>query len=1220
MRLFYEKPAALQELSTDEHAIIAASAGTGKTYTLQHLVVELLLDDRQVRLDEILLVTFTVAATSDLKAKIRATLQLLVESWETARSLEEPAVELSADGTLQPADEVDEQTHWIIDADGIGRLRHGLRNFDRAAIYTIHGFCQRILVEHAFANRRLFEQEHVSDEDAIAEGFAEMLRHDVRPGTEHQKWLTAYLGAGNDIDDLREKLTGYVQCRGEYRPVETVDLEAFDQFCKRLVPLLEGLDWEAWKEEIKPLAQNADGTSARQSNAIGKRVGKLVDNFVPRFDPDDPVANLFVFNDAFKNRKEIKYFAKDKSQVVLDLVGELGDALRGIEQFAKNCELIVISRLGETLKRRVETLKQREGYFTFNDMVRLVRDTLCDKEADTQLLESIRSQFRYGLIDEFQDTDRDQWDIFRRVFVDSPAEDRHFLYLIGDPKQAIYGFRGGDVYTYLEACTDLEDLGADRVSLRHNYRSTEPVLDACNRIFDADAEEPVQLGEGIEYEQEGVQPGLPWLCLRRGGDPVDAGVTAVELTTERESLGIDQVRWGLLEYYADEIADIVHGRQDLEFRSEDGDGDDCYEPVGAEDIFVLSRKRKQLDNMARLLRRRGVPFAFLKLPGLFQTPEAEDIYDLLLALDSPFDRSRRARAWMTPFFDLELTDLEGLVDVENSDEVFARLLGWSRASRTTDFASLFDRIVDESGLIRRRLLLERGERELTNYLHIFELLADEASRQIRTVEELARRLKRFIDGTASPEAEEAEQQRLETEQKAVQLLTIHGAKGLERGLVFVVPALGGIEKMRKPFRFHTDADDDSQRKKLVEWHDNYGNMRWPDKKQYESAALAEELRLAYVAITRAELMAYVPYATEDSTVYDKLSTESATFLQIIDRTTQLRQAGEADVFEFHTTSIDRRRRGASREEVEASLHDLRDFQLDADRVGPDPEKLREVHRQLLKRRWEVTSFSKMKQRGRTAHNEDEKADDDTEPRPNQVLAGGMATGNFLHQVLEDLEYGLVDDYTADEWVNDERVREFFEARARRFGRFDDAAVDEAMSLVYDTLRAPVALAGSELATGVRGLDESRVRREIEFLFPAPEQHNGAWRRAFADGAQVRGGFVTGVVDLLFEQDGKIYFADWKSDQAHPYDDDALAGIVEERYANQANIYSLAVCRMIGVETPEEYDQRFGGYFYFFVRGMSPDAEGRGIYSGKVDFKDLVGFEETLADTVAEAKL
>ena len=1214
--LLYEKPEALRELRTDRHGLIAASAGTGKTYTLQHLVVEILLDEGdEVRLDEILLVTYTVAATSDLKAKIRETLEQLITGWERARSRGFELAELRNGEVISWSGEVP-PNHWAIDLEGVKRLRHGLRNFDRAAIYTIHGFCQRILVEHAFANRRLFEQEHVSRDDVIAEAFAAMLREDIRPGSEEEKWLSAYLGAGKKIEDLRDALTDFVTCTGEYRPVETVDLDEFQDFTKRLAAVLGPIDAEEWKAEIKPLAQAADGPSASTSNTTARRLKLIQDEFLSVLKPEDPVANLFALYRL--SARDLSYLQRPKYQIVLSLVGEPGELLDRIDEFYIDGELLVVTKLGELLARRVAKLKLQEGYFTFDDMIQVVRDTLIEDDEGGHLLESIRAQFRYGLIDEFQDTDQDQWEIFSKIFVDSPYKDRHFLYLIGDPKQAIYGFRGGDVYTYLDACERLRGLASEETSLTDNYRSTPALLAACNAIFDDGAADPIPFGDRINYEGCGVNPGKPWLELRDDGEPSPVGMTAVELRTEREKVGVRDIRAGLVDQYARQIRSLVNGERRFEYRSTEDSEE--WEQVGAEDIYILCRRRKDLDLMAEALRRQGVPFAFLKKPGLFQTKEALDVYDLLLAIDDPYDRSRRARAWMTPFFDLQLNQLEDLAGIDEREQVFEKLLRWSRMAHPkntgqTEPAQLFGAILEQSGLIRRRLLLERGERELTNYLHLFEILSAEAGHRGQKISELAARLKLFIDDRCAPDGEDTDQQRIETEEKAVQLMTIHASKGLQRGVVFVVPRFG-IINTNPPFRFHEPRDDGSHAR--VEWYDSKKRLSKENQERFEQEAIAEELRLAYVALTRAELMLYMPFIEKDSVLRSDWRVNRDPFMKIMDRVAQLgEEQPTAKYIERLPVSIDIEQQETRFEEVRANLAGVTLFEEEPHQFDRMSQSAR---LQLMLRRWEVTSYSKLKQRRRTTTVPDYDEKGDVDPTTG-VLPGGMATGNFLHLVLEDLDYQWVDEFDRRQWVEDEPMRAFFESRAARYGRYDEPAITVAMEIVYDTLRAPVELDDSVVLDGIKSLDPARNRREVEFLFPVPEldADGETWHRVFRSGADVEGGFATGVVDLLFEHEGKVYFADWKSDLAHPFDTKALNDMVQNRYATQANLYSLALCRMLGIEDRREYDEYFGGYFYFFIRGMSPEKAGRGIYGGKVDWSELQTYEQSLFGVVQEAK-
>ncbi len=1214
--LLYEAPEAVSTLDTTRHGVIDASAGTGKTYTLQHLLVQILLDDREVRLDEVLLVTFTVAATSDLKRKIRETLEGLVRGHERAvrRGLEWAKV---VDGEVVDASQEveaarDEESMWLLDGAAIDHLRQALRNFDRAAIYTIHGFCQRILVEHAFVNQRLFEQEHVSEEDVITQAFRQMLREDIRPGTEAQEWLEAYLGSGHDIASLEESLGNYLTCNGEYRPRVDVDFQEFDRFVEELASVLQGLDVEAWIEETIPIAQATEGVTATQAKSVGSRIERLQNNLLPNLQEGRPVANLVAL--AGIKGSKLKYLQKEKSQLLLGQLGHFGALLDRIDDYYFDVNLMVVQSLGDLLKERVERLKEEEGYFTFNDMVKVVRDRLMDEGEDGALIRHLREEYRYGLIDEFQDTDEAQWDIFRRIFVDSDDEERHFLYLIGDPKQAIYGFRGGNVYTYLKAREALQERGAVEAALGHNFRSTSEVMAATNAIFEKGASPGVNLGEGIEYREGGVRAGKEWLHLYDGDGEVAPGLVAMDLKTESEKIGVDAIRDAMVEHYADEIEVVVKGEEVLSYRPEEGADE---ERVGASEIYVLARARRELDAMADALRARGVPFAFLKLRGLFQSDEAEDIYDLLVAIDDPYDRSKRARAWMTPFFDLEIRDLQGAADGDGESRLLRRLLSWRQLAEHVDFAQLFGRILEESGLIRRRLLLEEGERELTNYFHLFELLAQEGAGQIQSMERLAARLRAFIDGKEAPEADEADQQRLETDEAAVQLLTIHGSKGLQRGLVFVVPKFSKLTDKGKPYRYHELGQGGEVAR--VEWHDSRKNMGDEAEAQYFKEAAAEEMRLAYVAMTRAALRTYIPWTGKAGTVKDKI--DGAPFAEVVERVgAVLEERPELDI-EVREAPLEVERQRMGVEEAKNRLDvDKGGVALPVVEAVGDDEARDEIWQELMMRRWEVTSYSKLKSRGSTARVVDEKGDDDTDIGQLD-LPGGMGTGNFLHLALEELDWNLVERYERPQWFEDQQVDRFMRRQARRFGSYDDAAIRRAKAIVYDALKTPVDV-GSQGATmaSIFGADPRSVQRELEFLFPVPERReDGLIQRTFWRGTEVHAGFVTGIVDLLFRYEGKVYFADWKSDIAADYSAQGLERMVEQRYGTQAMLYTAAISRMLGIDDEEQYEARYGGHFYFFVRGMSPEREGEGIYNGRVGWEELRAYEERLMGIVDESK-
>ncbi|TXD32080.1 AAA family ATPase [Lujinxingia vulgaris] len=1226
--LFYEKPDALLQIRGGQHAVIEASAGTGKTYTIQHIVVDLLLR-RKLSVQDILIVTFTRAATGDLKKKIRETLQELIEAYG---ELDDGAQGTLQGGTLSEGAPADPTNFGEVDEEGFKRLRRALRTFDQAAIYTIHGFCQRILVEHAFANKRLLEQEHVDGESLVNRAISEALREDVPDDAELRQWLQVYLGSGKKISDLRASLRTYVTTAGEYLP--NFDRAQIEVERERLGQVFARTDLKTLGEAIGDA-----GVSTRTRNTI---VDKHLPNFLAGWaEMEGRLAEALLEGVEGDFKKALEYLRKGNGCAALGVDPDLQQAMLDVYALTKSVpstEILAVQALGPVVKERVEAIKQAEGVYTYDDMLTLVRDTLAEDGEDGALLNVLRGRFQVAIIDEFQDTDQVQWEVFERLFVggrDGWAKTRgHVLYLIGDPKQAIYGFRGGDVHTYIEARDTILGGKREAVPLKQNFRSTPQVIGAYNAIFDQAVEGAIDLGEGIDYAHP-VSAGKPWFEAKVG-DRAAPGVRVLNLKTEADKIDVKRLRKGMAQAIAVEIRKLVDARgtdQALRYREQEG-GELCGE-VGEGSIYVLCHRRAHGMLVAKALREQGVPFAFLKMDGLFETPQARDIYDVLMALVDPHDRSARARAWMTPFFELSVAQLDNLGAITESDAIYSRLTHLARLGERRAYHELFQELIESSGLMRRRLLLDVSERELTNYQHLLEILAEECTRERLSIEELAGRLMSYIEGRAKPDGEDVDQQRLEVDAEAVQILTAHGSKGLQRGVVFMMPAFSSlINKQRNDYQLRVSGGDGPARH--VRWMTSTSGMPEGWEEALYEQARAEGNRLNYVALTRAELMLYLPYLDESSPAYKESKGETCNrdpYFDVIDRLTAIRDAGgrSAELLEWTDVDLDADPDVPDAEVAKKAIAELKVEGLEH-LQEPDGEERR--LKDLLERRWEVTSFSKLRGDGKAGQGDEDDSpeaargdgDSDAFVEGAQTFPGGMATGNFVHGVLEELEYARVRDYATEaEWVADEELREFFEVRRARFGA-SPRTLEPAMRAVYRTLLSGVEMPveGVKPIEALHLLDPRQVKTELEFLFPIPEPvvdeaGEERLRRRFGDGVRVQGGFVTGFVDLLFGHENKIYFADWKSNLVSSYDEASLARNVAANYAEQAHLYTVALCRVLDIRTEDDYEARFGGLFYFYVRGMHPEHPGRGIYRARPAWREIVNFERSLFGRITRFK-
>ena len=448
----------------------------------------------------------------------------------------------------------------------------------------------------------------------------------------------------------------------------------------------------------------------------------------------------------------------------------------------------VVDELLLATVERMDARKRERGTLDYEDMLAWLADAL-DGPRGKSLAATLRERYRVTLIDEFQDTDELQWKIFRQVFIEGGAGNTVFV--IGDPKQAIYGFRGADVHAYLEAREQLSKSGATVVHLRENFRSTADMIEACNLMFDQNAAAPLFTGE-ITYSHP-VKCGRPALrAVAANGQPI-APVTLMKFQPRDDRYKFSRpMREAIGPRIAQAIRRII---AEPDHAIEICGDEQAPRKITARDVYVLTRTNRDSAEIGKYLRQAGVPFAFYKQDGLFQTREAADILDLLRGIDEPGRRSNRLKAWASPFFAVEYGDLARLDDERNSQPMLERLFEWRALAEAGRFADLFDALLHQSGLVERELLLSDGRRELTNYEHIFEILTQQASRHGISLAEIIELLDAYIAGRATPAGDDPDVQRVEDDRDAVQIMTIHKSKGLEAD---VVALYGGFFANNRP--------------------------------------------------------------------------------------------------------------------------------------------------------------------------------------------------------------------------------------------------------------------------------------------------------------------------------------------------------------------------------------------------------------------------------------
>ncbi len=690
----YFRPAILDKILGGGHRVIDASAGTGKTFIIERVVVDLLLTGAAL-IDQILVVTFTEKATAELRARIRASIEAVLSG--------------------RSADHAPPSERRRLDHDQRERLTAALFSFHRSPIHTIHSFCHRMLTELAFDSGVRFGLDltngRLEFHEALRAELRERLKSDVRVERLVGEWLSDEKRTSDTLENL-------LWNAHSQRYLRTVGRELNQNALTDLANLFDAkalndaLQSAAITDDARRDALAATGELALIINRASGSATTLAEALCD-FDFD----RICIPKSARRTRSETRPIFPDQMPNRVRAIvnaGQLVQAALAIEQRA-------VDELLPSIVDRMDARKRERGTLDYEDMLAWLADAL-DSPRGKPLVATLRERYRATLIDEFQDTDELQWKIFRQVFVEGCTANT--VYVIGDPKQAIYGFRGADVHAYLEAREQLSHSDASTIHLRENFRSTADMIEACNLIFDQNAAAPLFTGK-ITYSPP-VKCGRPALRAVAPNSQSIVPMTFMKFQPRDDRYKFSRrMREAIGRQIADAIRRIIsQPDRAIEIR------DDGQAPrrIEARNVYVLTRTNRDSAEIGKYLRQAGVPFAFYKQDGLFQSREAAYILDVLRGIDEPGRRSKRLKAWASPFFDVYYDDLARLDDERNSQPMLDRLFEWRALAEAERFADLFDTLLHQSGLVERQLLLSDGRRELTNYEHIFEILTQQASR------------------------------------------------------------------------------------------------------------------------------------------------------------------------------------------------------------------------------------------------------------------------------------------------------------------------------------------------------------------------------------------------------------------------------------------------------------------------------------------------------------
>jgi exodeoxyribonuclease V beta subunit len=1046
----------VDSIDLSRHAVIEASAGTGKTYTIENLVLRLLIETGTL-LDNILLVTFTEKATGELRARLRLTLESTIRDRPEHREVLLPALD----------------------------------HFDQAPIFTIHGFCQRLLQEHALEQGQDFRAALVDDAELLTPALREVQR---------KVWRAQF------ADRLRDVL----------------ERAAFGRD--------SATDWDG-------------------------RVREVAEKYQPRCD------------------HQLRPLAVPDWWQRMD---ELGANVAG------QLEVFTV----DAVRRHLVEHKRQRGLQSFDDMVGTVEESL-DPERNPDaphLLQRLRERYRFGIVDEFQDTDPLQWRIFRRIFLEGGTSR---LFVVGDPKQAIFGFRGADLPTYLKAAAEMrEHHGAVQHPLRENGRSAPELLDALSCLF-------------LDGDWFPKETGIRYLEVHAPDEEKRRTRIVTDLTNRAALTVVDLRAWDRLRdarkhfarFVAQEIRRLLQGSggQPALVLAHKGP----ERPLEPSDICILIFKRTEAEPITDALEDAGIPYSFHRQTGFWQSEPVRQLETVLRCLSRPEERASFRKALLTWFFRIRTEELVRCPDLPAGHPARRLYQHWIECTERRRWSALFQSMLEETGLLLRATENVTAAEQLAGLRHVMAILERVGHGEGR---DLLGLLDWIRDQRRQRDGGEAELAPAEAHRPRVRIMTIHASKGLEFPVVFLAGGFTG----RGRFTGVTTYRDEQGRKVFNFCPDGDALARMADEQ------LSEHRRLLYVALTRPMFKLYVPMVPAGKSTRTWAGPAGTVLLPA------LVQACPDKLGPLTAEVI-----------VPPRLLDLDDAAESADDPPLDVRPpiahtgalFPALDTNLEWRRIVVRSFSSLNrnhvaqigagpsygQHLRSAPDEIAGAADEEDPLRGPVF------GDVVHRVLEAIDYTevghsstplelLLEGTPARALIQKEIHANIGKLHGTPRGKdrdeLEQSAQSQVAQLVWGALHTPLSEVGGPLWRIPAG---DRIH-ELEFQF-----------REQAEDARREEGFVLGFMDLVFRQGDRYFLVDFKTNLLAGYSPEQLARCMSDAdYHRQYRLYLHALSRWLRRVHGARFDflRHCGGVYYLFVRGLNGHDETAGVYFHQPTAADL----------------
>ncbi|MDR9410093.1 MAG: exodeoxyribonuclease V subunit beta [Balneolaceae bacterium] len=1169
----------MYDLQWSPRILIEASAGTGKTYTLTALYVRLLIE-KKLEVDQILVMTFTNKATSELKERIFKRLKSCLLKLQTNEESSDDFVNELMKKISNPVE-------------AIQILKNAIQNFDDSQVYTIHGFCQKVLKEEALIAQTPFEFEINQQDELLQQATEDFWRNFMNSYSDSEAgryYISKLLDIADSPKKLRDQLS--LVFSKPYADLEGEGMSDPTGYMSRVFSKREEMA-ALWNRECHNVKSEMidSGLGGYTEKGVAKFVAGL-ENFL--FDNEYSTDSFkylekFISRNVYDPQNLNKNATKLPNHDFFDLCDEYYELIQNIDKI----KTTLIQEAIKGIKNIRKKLSINSNAITYDDLLNRVERALTHLDNGEKLGKILNKKYPFALVDEFQDTDPIQYSILKSIYQSQKTDSS--LVMIGDPKQAIYAFRGADVYTYIKA---RDESSVQQYTLHKNFRSTPSFNNAVNTLFGI-SDHPF-IDNEIGYRD--VDAGLPDLeddFLIHGNR-----ASGIRFITKP---GIDSnkndSRKFAFSHTAGEISKLVQ-------EAENGEVLIKGRKLEAGDIAVLVSSHREAEEIKQRLKKLGIDSVTYSREKVFESPEAKRLESVMAAILDPYNRTAVNDALISGFWGQNLNYIYELsTEGEERQELIEDLQELAEVWLRDGFYPMFRKLLFTGERIAKLAQFSNSERLLTNLYQLADICAKAEKEGKLDPNSLH---SWFVDEMVDPDKDDEKTLLLESDQNLVKISTIHNSKGLEFPVVFCPTLWGVLGGNNKDLliEYHNEKNDP-----VILCDQQNGEKRDLAKYQSNLENTAEEIRKYYVAVTRAKYLCVIPWTNHNASLRSGLASslmEAESQPEIIKNSMKLKSNTD---FTDETIlnlfiELEQKSNGAIeliiKEEDEIGQGSPQPFKESSEQLqvsGYKGRKALDVQRR-------VESFSSL-----TSHNAES-----GEPDYDQVMESyftainkekkdirdlniftfprGATAGTAIHKLFEDKKFRFDTALHDDHDLIIEKV-------------LDQYQIDQKWKKVTQNMIRNV------VSAEIPGLNLGEVKedeqlREMEFHFKAQQsslenilkiiRSEGGVQHASKNDLQ---SFLTGFIDLIVRQNGKYFIVDYKSnylgDTLEDYGQERLKEeIYNASYDLQYHLYTVALVKYLKSRIRGfNYEKDFGGVAYLFVRGMRR-GEGNGVWFHKPD--------------------